>query len=110
MTESMSTGGTSAMGHAGEDFVCRNCACEIVVKHWGAPKSHADQGAFVCHCGHQMEPEHTRHSGQVEMGQSRAEGGGNFDQEDFLGHGGGAGEATGMGRASWTDSSPGGGR
>ncbi len=110
MTESMSTSGTSTTGYAGEDFVCRYCACEIMVKHWGEPKSHADQGAFVCHCGHQMEPEHTRQSGQAEMGRSRAQGGGTFDQEDFLGHGGGAGEASGMDRTSSTGSSPGGGR
>ena len=110
MTESMSAGATSASGHPGEDFVCRHCACEIMVKHWGEPRSHADSGAFACHCGRQMEPEHTRQRGQMEISQSLAQGGDAFDQEDFLGQGGGAGEATDMDRTSSTTLSPGGGR
>ena len=51
MTGSMSAGRTSASGTRGEDFVCRNCGCEVMVKHWGKPTSHADSGDFVCHCG-----------------------------------------------------------
>ena len=102
MTESMSAGGASAAGNAGDDFVCRTCGCEVMVKHWGTPLSHADSGVFVCHCGQRMEPEHPGRAGQ-------AGDGGNFDQEDFLGQGGGAGEATGVGRTPFTDSSPGGG-
>lgn len=101
MTESMPTGQTQACGYRGEDFVCRNCGCEIMVKHWGEPRSHADGGTFTCHCGKQMEPEHP--------GQTRADGDG-FDQEDFLGHGGGAGEASGVGHTSSSSVSPGGGR
>lgn len=102
MTESMSTGATSESGYAGEDFVCRTCGCEVMVKHWGEPRSHADSGTFACHCGQQMEPEHPGQRGPARQGEV-------FNQEDFLGHGGGAGEASGVGRTSASSSSPGGG-
>lgn len=107
MTGSMSAGRTSAGGTRGADLVGRNCGCEVMVKHWGKPTSHADSGDLVCHCGQRMEPEHPGRGGQATAPQGEG-----FDQEDFLDHGGGgfAGEATGMGRTSSRGSSPGGRR
>jgi hypothetical protein len=99
MTESMSPGTPSGDAVPGEDFVCRACGCEVMVKHWGQPREHADGGAFVCHCGQEMQPEHP---GQVRQGAS-------FNQEDFLGHGGGASEASGAGGMPSPGSSPGSG-
>lgn len=95
MSASMATGGSP-----GEDLVCRSCGCEVMVKHWGEPRSSADSGTFTCHCGQRMEPEHPSQGGEPRRGEGQRQDGDHFDQEDFLGQGGGAGETTGVGHAS----------
>jgi len=42
----------------GEDFVCPNCGCEIMLKHHGDPARMPNMGPFTCCCGTQMAPEH----------------------------------------------------
>jgi hypothetical protein len=42
----------------GEDFVCPNCGCEIMLKHHGDPARMPNMGPFTCCCGTPMEPEH----------------------------------------------------
>ena len=44
----------------GEDFVCPNCGCEIMLKHHGDPGRMASMSQFTCCCGTKMEPEHPR--------------------------------------------------
>jgi len=69
-TGTSSTNGTASSenpgsgGYEGEDLVCHTCGCEIMVKHWGDPKAHAQTGVFLCHCGTTMEPEHGGQTGQ----------------------------------------------
>ena len=95
MTERTSTspGPGRSGGYEGEDFICHTCGCEIMVKHWGDPRSHTQAGVFLCHCGTPMEPEH---------GSTGAQGGdGNFSQDDYLSQGSGAGgKGAGLGGSS----------
>jgi hypothetical protein len=49
----------------GEDFVCPNCGCEIMLKHHGDPARMPNMGPFTCCCGTQMQPEHPERAGQV---------------------------------------------
>jgi hypothetical protein len=42
----------------GEDFVCPNCGCEIMLKHHGDPARMQNMRPFTCCCGTQMQPEH----------------------------------------------------
>jgi hypothetical protein len=42
----------------GEDFVCPNCGCEIMLKHHGDESKMQDMRPFTCCCGTQMRPEH----------------------------------------------------
>lgn len=53
----------------GDDFVCPNCGCEIMLKHHGDPAKMPNMRPFTCCCGTQMEPEHPEHagSGQAHM-------------------------------------------
>jgi hypothetical protein len=49
----------------GEDFVCSNCGCEIMLKHHGDPSRMQTMQPFTCCCGTQMQPEHPERAGQV---------------------------------------------
>jgi hypothetical protein len=42
----------------GDDFVCPNCDCEIMLKHHGDPARMPTMQPFTCCCGTQMQPEH----------------------------------------------------
>jgi hypothetical protein len=42
----------------GDDFVCPNCGCEIMLKHHGDPRKMGQMGPFTCCCGTPMEFEH----------------------------------------------------
>jgi hypothetical protein len=42
----------------GDDFVCPNCGCEIMLKHHGDPAKMQRMTMFTCCCGHRMEFEH----------------------------------------------------
>ena len=42
----------------GDDFVCPNCGCEIMLKHHGDPARMRNMQPFTCCCGTRMEPEH----------------------------------------------------
>ena len=42
----------------GEDFVCPNCNCEIMLKHHGDPAKMQRMVPFTCCCGTPMQPEH----------------------------------------------------
>jgi hypothetical protein len=42
----------------GEDFVCSNCGCEIMLKHHGDPARMQQVVPFTCCCGTPMQPEH----------------------------------------------------
>lgn len=44
----------------GDDFVCPNCGCEIMLKHHGDPAKMQNMTMFTCCCGHTMEFEHGR--------------------------------------------------
>ncbi len=55
MQESMSGGHEM---HDGEDFVCPNCGCEIMLKHHGDQSKMRDMQSFTCCCGTRMTPEH----------------------------------------------------
>ena len=46
--------------HDGDDFVCPNCGCEIMLKHHGDPARIQTMRMFVCCCGTEMEFEHPR--------------------------------------------------
>jgi hypothetical protein len=45
----------------GEDFVCPNCGCEIMLKHHGDPAKMPNMRPFTCCCGTPMQPEHPEH-------------------------------------------------
>jgi hypothetical protein len=51
----------------GEDFVCPNCGCEIMLKHHGDPAKMPNMGPFTCCCGTQMRPEHAPSASQGGM-------------------------------------------
>lgn len=44
----------------GDDFVCPNCGCEIMLKHHGDPAKMPRMDMFTCCCGSRMEFEHPR--------------------------------------------------
>ena len=44
----------------GDDFVCPNCRCEIMLKHHGDPQKMQRMQMFTCCCGTTMEFEHPR--------------------------------------------------
>ena len=46
--------------HDGEDFVCSNCGCEIMLKHHGDPAKMQRMTTFTCCCGTPMHPEHAQ--------------------------------------------------
>lgn len=108
MTQQTSSSERSG-SYVGKDFVCHTCGCEIMVKHWGDPESHAQTGVFLCHCGSTMEPEAGHHAENEAGGNFGSETEQNFSQDDFLNQGSGAGGATGMGDTPSTSVSPGGG-
>ena len=41
----------------GDDFVCPNCNCEIMLKHHGDPDRMPHVVPFTCCCGTAMQPE-----------------------------------------------------
>ena len=41
----------------GDDFVCRNCGCEIRLRHHGDPEKMQRMDTFTCCCGTRMEKE-----------------------------------------------------
>jgi hypothetical protein len=43
----------------GDDFVCPNCGCEIMLKHHGDPSKMQNMRPFTCCCGTPMQPEHS---------------------------------------------------
>ena len=47
----------------GDDFVCPNCNCEIMLKHRGDPAKMQSMQMFTCCCGTKMEFEHPRAEG-----------------------------------------------
>lgn len=49
----------------GEDFVCPNCGCEIMLKHHGDPEKMPSMQPFTCCCGTRMEAEHPEYAGQA---------------------------------------------
>ena len=56
MTET--TGSAALDMQDGDDFVCSNCGCEIMLKHHGDPAKMPSTRPFTCCCGTPMEPEH----------------------------------------------------
>ena len=44
----------------GDDFVCPNCSCEIMLKHHGDAARMPQMQMFRCCCGTEMEFEHPR--------------------------------------------------
>ena len=52
------TGSTAMEMHDGDDFVCPNCGCEIMLKHHGDPAKMPNMQPFTCCCGTTMQPEH----------------------------------------------------
>ena len=46
--------------HDGDDFVCPNCGCEIMLKHHGDRARMTEMRMFRCCCGTDMEFEHPR--------------------------------------------------
>ncbi len=63
MDQSMTqAGGQSTQMQDGDDFVCSNCGCEIMLKHQGDPAKMQSMQPFTCCCGTKMEPEHARQS------------------------------------------------
>jgi hypothetical protein len=44
--------------HDGDDFVCPNCGCEIMLKHHGDPAKMTAMRPFTCCCGTEMRSEH----------------------------------------------------
>jgi hypothetical protein len=42
----------------GDDLVCKNCGCEIQVKHTGENGRGYGRQAYMCSCGTPMEFEH----------------------------------------------------
>jgi hypothetical protein len=58
--DQMTQGSDSTMleMHDGDDFVCPNCGCEIMLKHHGDPAKMPNMRPFTCCCGTQMQPEH----------------------------------------------------
>jgi hypothetical protein len=48
----------------GEDFICSNCGCEIMLKHHGDPARMPNMRPFTCCCGTEMRPEHPERAGQ----------------------------------------------
>ncbi len=52
------TGSTTMEMRDGDDFVCPNCGCEIMLKHHGDPARMPNMRPFTCCCGTPMEPEH----------------------------------------------------
>ncbi len=61
-TQDMNSGG--ATEHIdmrdGDDFVCPNCGCEIMLKHHGDPARMPQMQLFTCCCGTPMQFEHPR--------------------------------------------------
>lgn len=56
-----SAGGTGTIEmQKGDDFVCPNCDCEIMLKHHGDPAKMQRMEMFTCCCGTPMEFEHPR--------------------------------------------------
>ncbi|MFL5726498.1 MAG: hypothetical protein ACJ765_03160 [Chloroflexota bacterium] len=58
MFEAPSTQSDRPEMHDGEDFVCPNCGCEIMLKHHGDPARMPNMASFTCCCGTEMVPEH----------------------------------------------------
>jgi hypothetical protein len=61
----MTQAGAEISGHGGQrqmrdgdDFVCPNCGCEIMLKHHGDPQKMGQMAPFTCCCGTPMEFEH----------------------------------------------------
>lgn len=101
----MTQSGTTRDQLVGEDFVCRTCGCEVMVKHWGDPVVHAQIGTFLCHCGTAMQPEH---GGRADAGRpfSASDGPPAGDMSDDLlheGHGTGQGPSSQTGRGNLGD-------
>jgi hypothetical protein len=58
MDHQQPTGTTTLEMRDGDDFVCPNCSCEIMLKHHGDPAKMPAMRPFTCCCGTAMEPEH----------------------------------------------------
>lgn len=43
-----------------DDLVCRNCNCEIMIKHVGDSSKGYGQQQYICSCGQPMTFEHQR--------------------------------------------------
>ena len=62
MDQQRQSGGTTVLEmRDGEDFVCSNCGCEIMLKHHGDPAKMPNMRPFTCCCGTSMQPEHPEH-------------------------------------------------
>ena len=48
----------------GDDFVCPNCGCEVMLKHHGDPAKMPNMRMFTCCCGTPMEFEHPERNRQ----------------------------------------------
>lgn len=58
MDESMQGGRSAQSMKDGDDFVCPNCGCEIMLKHHGDESKMQRMQLFTCCCGVTMEFEH----------------------------------------------------
>ena len=55
---STNTDAGSMQMREGDDFICPNCNCEIMLKHHGDPAKMPTMQPFTCCCGTRMQPEH----------------------------------------------------
>lgn len=62
MTDAGTTAGSSdpRLMQDGDDFVCPNCRCEIMLKHHGDHSRMDEMHMFVCCCGTEMQYEHPK--------------------------------------------------
>lgn len=58
MTDPTTGSGEPAQMEDGDDFVCPNCGCEIMLKHHGDLAKMQRMDMFTCCCGTRMEFEH----------------------------------------------------
>jgi predicted RNA-binding Zn-ribbon protein involved in translation (DUF1610 family) len=58
MTQATTGQAQSPEMHDGEDFVCPNCGCELMLKHRGDPAKMQPMRPFTCSCGTAMHSEH----------------------------------------------------
>jgi hypothetical protein len=44
--------------HDGDEFVCPNCGCDLILKQHGDPAKMQEMRPFTCCCGTAMHSEH----------------------------------------------------